>query len=115
MGKAPAFWLYASDFIRDMLEHPLTIRGAWITVMCKAWFEPNKGSITRTVKQFSIMWGVTPEQAKQIIEYIKSHDIGDVKKQDDDTYTLISRRMRRDEIKREKNRKRQRSYRKKNE
>lgn len=114
MGKLPYFNFYPSDWTRDMHKHPLKIAGAWITICCELhWSEP-RGKATNNLDEWARILGTTPEDTKEILEYISLKGICDVT-QRNGNITVMSRRIYREEMERisnrENNKLRQQKYR----
>ena len=110
MGKAPSFQFYPNDWLRDMMEYSLEIRGAWITILCKLWWSETRGKLSKTLHQWSLILGESPERTKDILFVIKEEKIGNISvinSNPNTIITVISRRMARDEKDRENNRLRQ--------
>ena len=113
MGKNPAFQFYPNDWSRDLEEHPLEIRGAWITICCKLWYSETRGELNRTITQWSKILGVDEDDTKRIINYIEKWSIGNVVTDGNGSITVMSRRMLRDEKDKELNALRQQKFREK--
>ena len=118
-GKNPAFQFYPNDWSRDLEEHPLEVEGAWIRLICKLWYSPTKGTMTRTLDQWSRIMRESTERTRELLEYIGQEGIGDItfipensNGESNAEVTVQCRRMVRDEVIREQNRARQAEYRK---
>jgi len=120
MGKQPSFQFYPNDWLRDMLEYPLDIRGAWITILCKLWYSDTRGKLTKTLSQWAAILGVSEEETKSILSFLKQNKIAKIPKLPlgitekykniTPNITVISRRMEREEKERKNNALRQRRY-----
>jgi hypothetical protein len=95
MGKNPAFLFYPGDWERDMGEHPLEIRGAWITICCALWWSDSKGKATKTLTNWARVLRVGEKKGLSIIQYLKDSEIAEVDIQNQGI-TISSRRMIRD-------------------
>ncbi len=115
-GKAPAFQFYPNDWTRDLEEHPLEIEGAWIRIVCKLWYAtPNRGLLSKTLLQWSRILREPELKTKELFEYFKKENIGNItfhSEPDTSLITVSCRRMVRDEMLRQKNRLRQKEFRK---
>lgn len=123
-GKAPAFQFYPNDWGRALEEHPLEIEGAWIRIVCKLWYAENKGTLTKTLEQWSRILRESLEKTFQLLQYIQKENIGNVSFSDNVTFsnvecngnvTVSCRRMVKDAKLREQNRMRQKRFRGKKE
>lgn len=111
MGKNPADQFYWQDFYRDLHEHPLEIVGAWILILCKLWYEPERGQGTKTLEAWSKIFSAkSKKNALKILKYLKDSNIStiptDLSKNAsyygfEHPITVISRKM----VEREKRRK----------
>jgi len=122
MGKNPAFLFYPNDWMRDLEEHPLEIEGAWIRICCKLWWSETKGSLARTLEQWSKILRVSEMDAERILKYLGSWHIANVtfslpvtedNKKVTVEVTVESRRMTKDEKNRKMNMLRQRRFKEK--
>jgi hypothetical protein len=111
MGKNPAFQFYPGDWTRDLEEHPLEIEGAWIRIISKLWWATPRGSLTRSLEQWSRILRASEQKCLEILLYIKNERIGDVKIEEGNAIvTVSSRRMVRDENDRESGRLRKKKF-----
>ncbi len=78
MGKNPADQFYWQDFYRDLHEHPLEIVGAWILILCKLWYEPERGKGIKTLDEWAKILGKTNKKSLQILSKIQTKNIGNV-------------------------------------
>jgi len=98
-NKAPATQLYFYDLVRDLEEHPLEITGAWILILAKLWYEPERGKSTKTIEQWSKILRIDAQNTKRILDYIKREKIGDVTERNgkvterNGKVTVVNRRM----------------------
>ncbi len=96
MGKNPAFQFYPADWERDLGEHPLEIRGAWITICCALWWSETPGHDTKTLAQWAKILRENQKKTEKILNYFTHTRIGDLVNQNGNI-TITSRRMVRDE------------------
>lgn len=111
MGKNPADQFYWQDFYRDLHEHPLEIVGAWILILCKLWYEPERGQGTKTLEAWTKVFSAkSKKNALKILKYLKDSNIStiptDLSKNcnfynSEHLITVVSRKM----VEREKQRK----------
>jgi len=109
---------YLMDWMRDLLEHPLEIEGAWVRIICKMWWsEPLRGILEKTPEQWCKIIGVSEDDVIRILTYIKDEKIGDVTNLSQNCHgdvtdchkkiTVINRRMYRESKAKENDRLRQ--------
>ena len=99
MSKNPAFQFYPSDWTRDLDDHDLEIEGAWIRICCRLWWSPEKGQITKTIKEWASVLRKSKKRTIEIINIILNSDIADGEYLEDKKIaTLINRRMVKDEV-----------------
>ena len=79
-----------------MIEHPLEVEGFWIRVCCILWWSPTRGSATKPANIWAKSTAVSPQKCRLLFDYLLKQNIADVQV-DNDTYTVTSRRMVRDE------------------
>lgn len=96
MGKNPAFQFYPADWTRDLHEHPLEVEGFWIRVCCQLWWSETRGSLTKSLSKWSRITGISSRKCKLLFAYLLKQNIADIQI-DNNTYTVTSRRMVRDE------------------
>jgi len=112
MSKAPSFPFYPDDFLRDMLEHSLEIRGAWITILNKLHSAERRGILNLNLSEWSRIFGENEEKTNEILLKLNEKKVGDFKFSNGNI-TVISRRMVREEKAKENNRLRQKRHYKK--
>lgn len=78
MNKAPAFQFYPNDWSRDLEEHPLEIEGAWIRIICKLSWSETRGTLTKTLTQWSRILRVGERKGLSILNYLFEQKIADV-------------------------------------
>lgn len=98
---------------RDLDIHPLEIKGAWITICCKLWWASKRGELTLLPERWGAILRQDTANAERILEYLLNEKICDGRKEYSGYYTIISRKMVRDEKKRTGNRNRQTAFREK--
>ncbi len=96
MGKNPAFQFYPGDWERDLKEHPLEIRGAWITICCSLWWGEERGKSKKPLTNWSRVLGVPERKSLSIINYLNEAGIADINN-DNGLIEISCRRMLRDE------------------
>jgi hypothetical protein len=101
---------YHKDFMADLQEHPCEIAGAWIKILCKIWLD-TEGTLIRSLTQYSILLGKSPEETRTILKYIHAEEIGDVSG-GDERISVTSRRWERECKKKAGSRARQAEHRK---
>ena len=84
-------------------------------IICKLWWSPTCGELTRTLKQWGKVLGETPDKTREILTYIRDEEIGEITGDlsADGKITIMSRRMFRDFAAQMDNRERQRRFREK--
>jgi len=101
--KLPFMQFYPGDWIRDTRTLSLEARGVWIDLLCAMWEAPERGKLNWTKGQFErfISCGQDREEATSIWNELMDSGICDMEMTvDSKIMTLISRRMVRDEAKR---------------
>lgn len=101
--RQPGFMFYPNDWMKDMMEHPNEIGGAWMKILCKLHWAEKYGELTRSITQWSKIIGEDEQNTARIINYIKEQGIGDVLYLSNECpaiVSIVSRRMKDDENKR---------------
>ena len=112
MGRQPSFQCYPNDWSRDLEEHPLEIEGAWIRICCKLWWAEERGKSCKPVEHWARLLSVDVDNLVRIMGYIEKFKIGDVTN-NNNSVTVINRRMYREYKDRENTRLRVKRYREK--
>lgn len=101
-GKNPAFQFYPNDYFRDTRVLTPGARGIWMDVLCVLWWtDPKVRQKTLPVSDWSRLLSVTTDEFSSAISEFKRHNICDVSQDCHGNVTLMSRRMVRDDNKRE--------------
>lgn len=118
MGKNPADQFYWQDFYRDLHEYPLEIVGAWILILCKLWYEPERGKGVKTLREWGKVLGTETRKTQKILTFLQEKNVGNlqpdlknfkIKTHKNTKIEIVSRRM----VEREKIRQNDRLYNKK--
>ncbi|MDI6755325.1 MAG: hypothetical protein QME78_13140 [Thermodesulfobacteriota bacterium] len=96
MGKNPAFQFYPGDWDRDLKEHSLEIRGAWITICCALWWGEERGKLKKPLTNWARVLGVGDKKSLSIITYLNKAGIADINS-NNEGIEISCRRMLRDE------------------
>lgn len=96
MAKQPYIPLYTGDYLKDTRRLPLEVRGAWVDIMIFMWESKEKGTITGTMEEFSLMLGCSFKKANSIIATLQEKGICDYKILANGHIKLICRRIVRD-------------------
>lgn len=113
MSKSPAFQFYPDDFIRDTMELSLAARGAWITLLCKMWYAPERGRLSMPLEGYSRMLGTTIVQTNAVLDELSTLHVALRVTERNKNITLINRRMHRESESRKSNKIRQKRFREK--
>ena len=95
MASLPYMQFYPSDWMGDCQILTLAARGAWQTIICKAWHPSTRGVVTLKLSAWARLFGATVEQAEKVIAEIEETQIADVVR-DGDTIAITCRRIVRD-------------------
>ena len=111
---ADGLWYMKFDVTRwqrDLDEHPLEIKGAWITICCKLWWASKRGELTLHLSRWATILRVDEANTNRIINYLENEKICDTQRHPNGYVTVMSRKMLRDDKDRELSRLRQRKHR----
>src|SRR3990167_6980378 len=92
------FWI--SDWINDTRVLTLEERGAWIDILTFLWKSKPRGQATMTNSHWSNLFGILPEKLNFIVTELKRKGVAEVQVSHNDV-TVMSRRILRDEKKRQ--------------
>jgi len=95
MADLPYMQFFPSDWMGDCQILTLAARGAWQTIICKAWHPSTRGVVTLKLSAWARLFGATVEQAEKVIAEIEETQIADIER-DGDAITVICRRIVRD-------------------
>jgi hypothetical protein len=95
---------------RDVDEHPLDIRGAWITICCKLWWASKRGELTLRPERWAVILRTDITNTNRIIDYLLKEEIASGKREANGYVTLISRKILKDNKAREMHRLRQQKH-----
>lgn len=93
MGKNPAFLFYPSDWTRDLDDLDLEIEGAWIRILCRLWWSPERGQTTKSLKEFARILRKTEKKTLKILQILIKKEVASGDLLDNQNITIISRRM----------------------
>lgn len=99
MGKLPFMPFYPKDWQADTRVLTAEARGGWIDLLCHLWQQPCRGEWTGTLPQVSRVCGIDLERMRPVITEFEQVAI--VEWHGNETVTLKSRRIVRDERERE--------------
>ena len=103
---------YPMDFLHDSAKLSPAAQSGWIRIICYAWNEPVRGIYKRTLTGMCYELGLDENEAIDLLKELEQ--VADVTV-DNESVTVVSRRMRKEERARELNVNRQDRFRKKNE
>ena len=109
MAKMPWVKFFPSDWLLDTRVLNDSEKSAWIDLLCFMWNAPERGKLTGHPKDIARMIGKEWKEFTVILEGLKSKGITNVT-DGNDTVTVMSRRMIREENVRESNRIRKREF-----
>ena len=78
MTKLPYMQFYPSDWLADCQILSLAARGAWQTIICKAWHPSCKGVVTLSMPSIGRLLGCPIGEAKEVLQELKELDIAGV-------------------------------------
>lgn len=96
---------------RDMDEHSLEIKGAWITICCKLWWASKRGELTLRPERWAVILRMDLPNTNRILDYLLNEEIASGKREANGYVTLMSRKILKDNRAREFHRLRQLKYR----
>jgi len=111
--KLPWAKFFYDDWAMDLRLHPMEIEGAWIRICCQLYRETTRGKATKPLEQWARVLITSEEKTKEILDYLRDQNIGDISEDNAGTnanITVISRRIVKDEKEREGNRLRQKRH-----
>jgi uncharacterized protein YdaU (DUF1376 family) len=89
---------YPKDWQADTRSLSVAARGAWIDILCHLWHQPKRGQWSGSMEALSRIAGVPFQDIEKIVHELELvADIG----YENGNVTLVSRRIRKDENKRE--------------
>jgi uncharacterized protein YdaU (DUF1376 family) len=103
VAKLPYLPFFPADWLVDTRKLSIEARGAWIDILAYAWNEPVRGTYKRSMGMMAQELGVTPDHLKSILAELEW--VAEFEVDENSIVTLLSRRMSRDEKKREYERK----------
>lgn len=112
-GKLPWFQFYPADWVNDTRMLDLQSKGAWFEIINAMWNAPNRGVISGTLEEFSLLLGCYIDVTTVILDRFERQNICDFYRDGNGVVTLKCRRMIREEAEREHNRERVAKFRKK--
>lgn len=96
MADLPYMQLYPSDWLSDCQVLSIASRGAWQTIICKAWISSNRGVVSLKIAAFARLFGSTIEEALEAILEIEEMGIADISRLEDGRIEIVCRRIVRD-------------------
>lgn len=99
------------DFMRDTYELSVAATGAWLRCLFKMRSTVTRGRISWPISAYARLFGTSQDQAKVLIDEIRTLGIGDAETQGTDCIVLVNRRMYRGHREAELNRESQNRYR----
>jgi hypothetical protein len=93
IGKNPAFQFYPGDWTRDMDDQDLEIEGAWIRIICRLWWSETRGEATKPLKEWARILRKTEQKTIKIFQILFEKHIASGSILDNQSITIISRRM----------------------
>ncbi|MBU4175528.1 MAG: hypothetical protein KKB90_07965 [Actinobacteria bacterium] len=109
-GKPPSFQFYVNDYLGSKIMGCCSAsRGIWICFLCHMWSSEQRGILVGTLKELQSLGHCTKKELLTLLDenmrlnfaIVESH-IDDENHSSPAIYTITSRRMVRDEIKRQK-------------
>lgn len=112
-GKLPWFQFYPGDWLQDTRMLDLQSKGAWFEIINVMWTAPERGVLSGTLEEFSLLLGCYIDDTSTILDRFERLKICDFSRDGNGIVTLKCRRMVREEAERENNRERVAKFRKK--
>lgn len=91
MAELPYMQFFPSDWMADCQVLSLAGRGAWQTIICKAWHPTTRGVVTLTLPAWARLFGATPSLAAKVIAELEETKVADVTREGD-AVTVTCRR-----------------------
>lgn len=100
---------YPADWIADTRFLSLEARGAWIDLLCAMWTAPKRGELHWTLEMFQNFLRVSSREtdSMKVWRELVSANVAEMTLENDQCVTIMSRRMVREEVKRNQARTRQ--------
>ena len=95
MGSLPYMKFFPADWLADCQVLSLAARGAWQTIICKAWAPSAKGSVTLKLCSWARLFGTSIEEAEAVIVEIAETGTAELSRSGEDI-TVTCRRTVRD-------------------
>lgn len=102
--KLPAFQFYTGDYIKATRHLSLAARGAWVDILCAMNGASKRGEATfENMNQFARVLGCEIDEAQRVFISLTNDKnptkkpVASCKKHGDGSFTLTSRRMKKDE------------------
>lgn len=93
MGKNPSFPFYPGDWTRDLDDLDIQIEGAWIRIVCRLWWASPRGTMTKSIKEWSRILRKTNKKTTEILKILIEKGVADGSLLDNQNITITSRRM----------------------
>jgi hypothetical protein len=103
MSKLPFMKFFPDNWLADCQVLSLAGRGAWQTIICKAWHPSTRGIVTLKLPALARLFGATIEQTERVIAELEESGVGDIT-HEGDTVTITCRRVVREWDERDKER-----------
>lgn len=100
MPKLPYMQFYPADWIQDTRVLSLQAAGAWINLLCAMWCAPDRGKLQWTPDQTRHFLGLDMSGFTEVLNELILSGIGDIKI-DANFVMILSRRMVREEVRRQ--------------
>lgn len=97
MAKLPWMKFFPADFLLDTQLLPLSIRGAWIDILCFLWRADPRGRLSYPLKTWALLLRCSEEECRDACNALHTHHICTVIFESNGDVTLASRRIERDE------------------
>ena len=95
MSKLPYMQFYPSDWLADCQILSLSARGAWQTIICKAWNPSCRGVVALSLPSMGRLLGCPIGEAREVLQELKELDIAGVDFEGDQV-TVTCRRVARE-------------------
>lgn len=95
MAELPYMQFFPTDWLSDCQVLSLAARGAWQTIICKAWHSTTRGTVSMKLEAWARTFGASVKETEKVIAEIEETRTGEVQR-DGDMITITCRRTARD-------------------
>lgn len=111
MAKRHPIRFVPADWLRDTSCLTVSARGVWIDILCYLWTTPQRGTSTESHQSWADRLHLSIDQWEQFLSELRRFNICDITESATGQCTLTSRRMLREDLRRQRQRIRQQRHR----